>query len=150
MKSIILSIGFLTIFLSSCNSQDNASQKVPSIILNTLNAKFPNNTDVDWEKKGDLYEAEFNDSDNTEITVQIHELGNLVTQKQEIAISKLPLTLTSIIKNQYKDYKIDGAKKLEKDGKTYYLLELDGKGKIDQKLIFTPEGKEEKGFSFWD
>ena len=150
MKFIMLSIGFLTIFLSSCSSQDNTSQKVPSVILNTLDTRFPNNTDVDWEKKGDVYEAKFNDHSKTEITVQIDELGNLVTQKQEIAISKLPLTLTSVIKNQYKDYKIDGAKKLEKDGKTYYQLELDGKGKIDQKLIFTPEGKEEKGFPFWD
>ena len=59
MRKVTLLIPVVTISLASC-AMDVPAGKVPSVIENTLQSKFPNATKMDWEKKGELYEVEFN------------------------------------------------------------------------------------------
>ena len=139
MKSIILVVTGSLFFLYSC-SQDIPNSKVPSVVLNTVQAKFGSVNKIEWEKKNDLYEAEFK-KDSIEYAVYIDTAGKLVMYKMDIRENELPAAVSLTISTEYIGYKIDDAEKIEKDGVTWYEVELEGKGKKDLKLNFSADGK---------
>lgn len=137
----------------SCNSQNMAQEKVPAVVVNTLQTQFPSARGVDWEKKGGLYEADFDVAGSEDITVQIDASGKILMQKQEVALATLPAGIQTLVQNQYKDFTIDEVEKVEKDGATFYQLELDGKGLKSikgKKLVVTAEGQTAANVAFWD
>ena len=139
MKCIAL-VATATLFsLWSC-SQDIPADKVPSVVLNTVQTKFGSASKIEWEKKNNLYEAEFK-KDSTEYAVYIDSTGKLVVYKLDIIENELPSAVSALIRTGYVGYKIDDAGKIEKDGITYYQVELEGKGKKDLELVFSAEGK---------
>jgi biopolymer transport protein ExbD len=144
---IFLPLAFLIV---SCNGQNISKDKVPSLVLNTLKAKYPLINDVDWEKHTNLYEAELDLNDSTEISVRIDEAGGLIMQKQDVPHSNLTSEIAGVIKSQYTDYTIDDVEKIEKDGVIYYQVELKGKNKKEVNLVLLPDGTQEKKFSYWD
>ena len=139
MKSTILVVTASLFFLYSC-SQDIPNSKVPSVVLNTVQAKFGSANNIEWEKKNDLYEAEFK-KDSIEYAVYIDLAGKLVMYKIDIKENELPAAVSSIVHTEYVGYKIDDAEKIEKDGVTYYEVKLEGKRKKDLKLNFSADGK---------
>ena len=139
MKSTILVVTASLFFLYSC-SQDIPNSKVPSVVLNTVQAKFGSANKIEWEKKNDLYEAEFK-KDSIEYAVYIDLAGKLVMYKIDIKENELPAAVSSIVHTEYVGYKIDDAEKIEKDGVTWYEVELEGKGKKVLKLNFSADGK---------
>ena len=139
MKSTILVVTASLFFLYSC-SQDIPNSKVPSVVLNTVQAKFGSANKIEWEKKNDLYEAEFK-KDSIEYAVYIDLAGKLVMYKIDIKENELPAAVSSIVHTEYVGYKIDDAEKIEKEGVTWYEVELEGKGKKDLKLNFAADGK---------
>ena len=139
MKSTILVVTASLFFLYSC-SQDIPNSKVPSVVLNTVQAKFGSANKIEWEKRNDLYEAEFK-RDSIEYAVYVDPAGKLVMYKMDIKENELPAAVSLIISTEYIGYKIDDAEKIEKDRVTYYQVELEGKGKKDLKLHFSADGK---------
>jgi hypothetical protein len=139
MKQIVLIITIASFWLSSC-SQDIPAAKVPSVVQNTLQAKFSNAGKIEWEKKNNEYEAEFH-LDSIEYTVLIDGSGKIVMYKQDIKENELPAVVAGAISQAYAGYKIDDAEKLEKDGVVYYQVELEAKSKKDMQLVFTTDGK---------
>ena len=139
MKYFTLIVTVSLFSLWSC-SQDIPADKVPSVVLNTVQAKFGNAAKIEWEKKNNLYEAEFK-MDSIDYSVYIDPAGKLVMHKQDIKENELPAAVSTIISTEYKAYKIDDAEKVVKDGNTYYQVELEGKGKKDLELVFSAEGK---------
>ena len=125
--------------LYSC-SQDIPASKVPSVVLNTVQTRFGNAAKINWEKKKSLYEAEFK-MDSIKYAAYIDPEGKLLMHKQDIKEAELPATVSSAISTEYIGYKIDDAEKIEKDGITYYGVELEGKGKKDLELVFSADGK---------
>ena len=67
MKKQMILLFPLALLMFSCSGQRISKDKVPSLVLNTLKAKYPLANDVDWEKQGNLYEAELDINDSTEI-----------------------------------------------------------------------------------
>ena len=139
MKCIALVATASLFSLWSC-SQDIPADKVPSVVLNTVQTKFGTASKIDWEKKNNLYEAEFK-KDSIEYAVYIDSAGKLVMYKLDINENELPTAVSAIISTQYAGYKIDDAGKIEKDGFSYYQVELEGKGKKDLELVFSADGK---------
>ena len=139
MKCIALVVTASLFSLWSC-SQDIPADKVPSVVLNTVQTKFGTASKIEWEKKNNLYEAEFK-KDSIEYAVYIDSAGKLVMHKLDINENELPTGVSAIIGAQYVGYKIDDAEKIEKDGVTYYQVELEGKGKKDLELVFSADGK---------
>ena len=139
MKFLTLVVTASLFSLCSC-SQDIRADKVPSVVLNTLQAKFGNAVKIEWEKKNNLYEAEFK-MDSTDFSVYIDPTGKLLMHKQDIKKNELPASLSTVISTEYNGYKIDEAEKVVKDGVIYYQVELEGKGKRDLELVFTADGK---------
>ena len=139
MKFLTLIVSASLFSLCSC-SQDIPAGKVPSVVLNTVQAKFGNAGKIEWEKKNNLYEAEFK-MDSTDYSVYIDPASKLVMHKQNIKKDELPAALSTVIRTEYDGYRIDEVEKVVKDGVIFYQVELEGKGKKDLELVFTADGK---------
>ena len=148
-KEILILIP-LALLIASCKGQNIAKEKVPSLVSNTLKSKFPTSNDVDWVKHGNIYEAELDINDSTELSVRIDESGKVLMQKQDIAVSELSAKIIIAIQNQYPSYTVDDVEKIEKDGSIFYQVELKGKGKKELNLVFSTDGKEEENITYWD
>ena len=151
MKRATLSIAVAfagTFTFSACTGQDIPENKVPSVVVNALAEAFPTATDVEWEKQNGNFEAEF-DSASTDYTVLLNATGAIVEAKHEITVAELPEAVQNAISVNYKDQQPDEVDLLEKDGQTFYQVELDGKVK-ETKLVFDAAGKEQTGFAYWD
>ena len=136
MKTFMLAT---TVFIySSVLSQDIPQSQVPSVVVNTLKAKFPKTTGLEWERRGELYEAEF-DVKNTDHKALLDASGKLIMFKYDIRSSDLPKIVRNTIRNQYEGYRIDGAEKLDNEGIVFYQVDLDGQPS-DQKLVITNDG----------
>lgn len=146
MKALVTTLALvLTISLTSL------AQNVPTAAKDAFNSKYPNATDVDWEKKDKdgktLYIAEYKIG-KTEYYAVYDASGKLMKHKTTIMESELPNAVKSTIKNQYKDYKVDDVYRVEKDGKTFYMVELDGK--VDKKVAISADGVVMKDHTDWE
>lgn len=150
MKGKLITLVAAALISASCSSQDISASNVPSVVLNTLKAKYPAAKGVEWEKHGNYYEAELDLNDTTDVTVRIDEAGTVLMQKQEISVQALPASIITVLQDQYKDYRIDDVDRIEKAGTVYYQVELDRKRKPDVKRVFTADGQEEKTLAYWD
>jgi uncharacterized membrane protein YkoI len=146
MKSVFLLVAAISIGAASCG-QNIASSKVPSVVQNTVQAKYASAAKLEWEKKQKLYEAEFT-INNTDYSVMIDETGKIVSSKTNILVADLPAEVTAAIAKDYGGYTIDEAEKVEKDGVTYYQVELEAKGKKDREVVFTTAGVSTKAISY--
>ena len=128
----------LNIFSSA--SGDYPASKVPSVVHNTIKAKFPGALDIDWEKNGDSYEAEF-DSNGIEYTAYVAPEGKLISYKHDMKVADFPAAIAATINAEYAGYKIDEAEKVEKNNIIYYQVKLESKQKKDLRLIFSADGR---------
>jgi hypothetical protein len=150
MKMQVPGLAFLGMMVASCSNQKISSSKVPSVVLNTVQKKYPAAREIDWEKNDSIYIAEIDLNDRVTVTVQIHQAGKLVMQKLDIAASEIPAPVLTTVHAQYGDYRIDDRERLEIGDAVYYQLELEAKGKKDLDLVFTADGRVEKTIRFWD
>ena len=139
MKSVSLFIAAIAISILSCG-QDIPDSKVPSVVLNAVKSKYPGAGDVDWEKKKDYYKAEF-DIDKVEHTFHIDESGKVLQHKKEITLAELPAAAQENIKSSHAGFEIDDIAIIEKNGQTFYEVELEAKGQKDKKVYFDTQGK---------
>lgn len=148
MRVLFIAGLFAALSLQACGQKVN-SGKVPSVVVNTLSARYNTATDIDWEKKKSHYEAEFTLNDK-ELEVQIDQAGKILVEKSDILANELPAAVTAALQSSYKDYQVDDAHRLDRGGVVYYQVELEARGRKDLKKIFTEAGVEETSFSYWD
>ncbi|HYF70670.1 MAG TPA: PepSY-like domain-containing protein [Ohtaekwangia sp.] len=137
MKTLMFSILAATISTAAV-AQDIPQSDVPSLVLNTFQSKYEKATDLEWEKKGDLYKAEF------EIGTREHDLwidakGQVTKHKEDFPKAELPAAIRQKIESEFKDYTIEDVDKIEEDGKVLYLVDLDGKTG-DRDVFFNEDG----------
>lgn len=121
--------------------QDIPSAQVPPAVIKSFNRYFPDIPKVDWEKKGNQYEAEF-DIKRADHQALFESNGKLIVYKRDIHNGHLPAAVKQTIKQQYPNYKIGEAERIARNGHVYYQVVLKGPDTI--KLVFTPEGKQDK------
>ncbi len=69
------------------------SKSIPGEVVKQLEASFPNAKNVDWEIKGDVYEAIFYLNEVEHIS-KISKKGVLVEYKKNLWLDELPETVT--------------------------------------------------------
>lgn len=118
------------LFLTGCllfsgltYGQDIAVKDVPSVVMNSFNKAFPNATEVEWEMKGDLYNAEF-DVSRRDHEVWLNSKGSIIKHKQEIKSRELPEVVAKTLKQNFKGYWIDDVDKYEVGKQFFYKVEL--------------------------
>ena len=147
MKKALLFLSALTCTVAACG-QNIKPADVPSLVMNTFQTTFSNAVDIEWEKHKDFYIADFEVS-TTEYEVKISPSGKIAMQKQDVSVSELPQSINDAISKRFSKFKIDDADKVEKDGQTYYQVELD-KGLTEKKIVFSTSGEETKAISYWN
>lgn len=149
MKAIMLSILMFGGVLTSCSQEDDVSPKdVPSVVLNTFNAQFAKAVDIEWEKHGENYEAEF-DIDRTDHKALIEGSGSMLMFKHDIPASELPAEVQSTLDQDFADYKIEDPERLEKEGIVYYQIEME-KGEMEEYKVFSADGTIDESLTYWD
>ena len=124
-------------------AQDIPQEQVPSLVLNAFQSKFSNATDVEWEKKGDLFKVEF-EIGSLDHDLWIDKTGNIKKHKEEFSKTNLPEAVNQKIKTEFSGYRIDDVDKIETDGKVFYQVELDGKSD-DRDVLFSSDGSVQQG-----
>lgn len=130
----LMVLGTGTIF-----AQDIPSSQVPSVIVNNFKKEFPKANDIEWEMQGDLYNVDFEIGWFTDYEAWFTASGKLVKQTQEISKSDIPKAVANAIKTQYKEYRIEDAKKIIEDGVETYKVELE-KWDEDFDVIYSKNG----------
>jgi len=147
MKKALLLITSLAFSAAACG-QNIRTADVPSLVMNTFQTTFDKAVDIEWEKHKNLYVVDF-EMGTTDYEVKIDAAGKIVMQKQDISVLELPKAISEAISSKFGKYQIDDADKLEKDGQTYYQVELD-KGLTEKKVVFTDSGQVTKAIAYWN
>lgn len=125
-------------------AQDLPSSRVPSVVTNAFQQRFPKAVDIDWELEHGIYQADF------EINRLDHEVwfdreGRMLKHKQEIKTRSLPEKIRSAVRMRHRGYRLMDAEKLTRDGRTVYKLEL-RKLLHEIDIIVDDNGEEVVGF----
>lgn len=148
MKFLTLSVLSLSLVGCSLFDEDIPSSKVPSLVKNAFDQAYANPVDVEWEKKKDHYEVDF-EIDQQDHTALFNKEGQLLMSKQDIRKSELPAEIANNVSNDFPDRYIDDVDKIEKEGETLYQLELDGTPN-ELKIVYRADGQVEENFKYWD
>ncbi|WP_192821675.1 hypothetical protein [Rufibacter sp. LB8] len=130
----------------SC-TRDLAPTDVPSLALNSVKAKFPQALTIDWEKAGDLFEAEF-EVNGLDQTILVDANGTISKVKQDLLVTDLPAAVDAAIKRDFAGYVVDDLEKVEINGQVYYQVELENKLKTVEK-VFAADGTVAT-VAYWD
>lgn len=136
-KKLLLAICLLISGLTY--AQDLLVSEVPPAVLNSFKKSFPNSTRVEWERKGDLYNVEF-DVARRDNEVWLNDKGAIVKHKKELRSSELPAAVMNTLKQNYKGFRIDDVDRYEEAKKFYYKVELK-KLLEERKVVLDQSGK---------
>jgi len=139
MKIIRVAIIAL-IATATMNAQDLETSEVPESFTEGLLEKYPNATDIEWEKNGTDYKVEF-EVGRMEHEIWFNKEGESVRVEQEITTARMPQGLVDIINRDYANYKIDSVEAIEKDGRTTYKVELEKSWNEQLIITYTKEGR---------
>ncbi|MDR6781806.1 hypothetical protein ABIE26_001706 [Pedobacter africanus] len=120
-QQLLLALGLL--FSAASHPQDIAVKDVPAAVMTSFNKAFPKAVHVEWEMKGNLYNAEF-DLGRRDHEVWLNSKGAIVKHKEEIRGRELPEAVSRTIKQNYKGYWIDDADRYEEGKQFFYKVEL--------------------------
>lgn len=148
MKSIrIIAAAILGFTVLGC-SQQIPESKIPSVVLNTLDVEFSNAANVEWEKKGDIYEVEF-EVNNIDHEALIEETGTLIKYIKEVSLEELPEMLKTTLSSKEELKKVDDMHLLTLGEASYYQLEFEGTLTSSTK-VYDLEGEEMKNINYYD
>ena len=139
MKNLFVALLAVLPFVTISCAQDIPQHNVPSVILNAFSAAYPNAADIEWEKKGNIYNVEF-EIGKTEHEIWYNAEGKVLKHKTEIPLSEVPAAVTEMLRKDFSDYKIDDIDLVEEGGKTFYVVDLDG-SPSDRVLHVSPDVK---------
>ena len=120
-------------------AQDINQADVPAAVKNAFEKEYANATDVEWEKKMENYQVDF-DVDRIDHEVWYNASGTVVKKEQDISETDLPQPVRDAIKTGYTGYRVDDIEKVWQNNATSYELELE-KGNEDKHLTFDANGK---------
>lgn len=136
MKKALFIISAAALFSCGTSAQDLKTSDVPAAVKSAFEKLYPSVKDVDWEKEGANYEAEF-DLSKVETSVVFDATGNLLETETAIAISELPKEASNYITKTHPGKKIKEAAKITAaNGTVTYEAEVD-----ESDLIFDAGGK---------
>lgn len=141
MKTIQTVLALLIFFFTvACDKEPGHLKKadVPDAVMSAFNSAHPDARDVEWEKEGEYYEVEFEEG-RVEMEIVYDIEGNVIETEIEIDVSDLPDAIVKYINDNYSDYKIDEAEKIENGEGVLYEVEIEYK-RSELELMFDGNG----------
>ncbi len=137
MKNLMLLIGVFSILSFTACGQ--AGKAVPEKVKTAFSEKFPDATKVKWDKENETeWEAEFK-MNSKEYSANFNADGTWVETEYELKLKDLPLAVTSKLKSDFADYKVDEAEVTETVEGTVYEIQLK-KGKEEMEVAIDASG----------
>lgn len=130
--------------LSSCGDDDDdkVTGSVPEAFTKALQAKFPEAKNVEWERKGNYYVAEFTHNfqetdvwfgDGAQWAMTVTDYGkNLFFLPPEVE--------ASFAESEYGYWTVDDVDFYERTDRNFYVIEVEKKGQPDTDLFYQPDG----------
>lgn len=138
MKNLLVLLSAVTSFSFA---QDIPQSQVPAVVVNGFQQKYSKAADVEWEKKGEIFEVEFETGiPSKDHKMHIDKAGKVIMHAQDIAKSELPALVRKSIRQQFPGYASSDAVRIEQKGVVTYQVELEKK-KDDRKVTFDIKGK---------
>ncbi|ARS37228.1 PepSY-like domain-containing protein [Pontibacter actiniarum] len=149
MKPTAIALLFLGSFLFACDNDDDVKpDDVPVAVKDTLVNTFPNAQNIEWDKKGEDYEADF-DQDTVEYDALLNASGALLMHKYDIAEAALPEEVKASITQNYAGYRVDDAEVVDRAGALYYQVDLE-KDNSEEKLVLSADGQAQTEIPYWE
>lgn len=140
MKKSFVTGAIALSFANIAVAQDIPQSRVPSIIVNSFQQRFPKAYDVEWEIKGGLYKVDFETSlFGADHDAWFDKTGKLIKHEEEISKSDLPKKVRTGIEAGFSGYRIDDPKKINEGNRSTYVLELKSV-REEWKVAFDAEG----------
>lgn len=134
---------FAVVVLTGCDKDDDIRvSDVPQAVMNTFEAKFPNVTSVEWEKKSGYYVADFwQEGIETHVWIDTKADWKMTELDFGTNLGLLPDAVKNAFLNgQYANWRVDDIDKYERPDKIFYLIEIETKGQQDRDLFFAEDG----------
>lgn len=137
---LIWSAFMLALTTTGAVAQDIPQSQVPAVVVNSFQQKFPKAKKVEWEVKGDTYEAEFETGlFGTDQEAWFQHNGRLLRYKTDINKRDLPKNVLDRVKRDFPGYRIDDAKRITAEQKVSYAFEVKSQ-KEEWKLVVDSQG----------
>jgi hypothetical protein len=135
MRTSIITI-FALLISAFAIAQDLDPKEVPGIVKSTILIRFPDATNIKWEKEKDNYEASFT-LNKKEQTALLDSSGNLLQTEMKITMDQLPNGILQYVKTNYRRKKVREISKItDPNGKEFFEVEI-----YKKDLIFDCKGK---------
>ncbi|MDX1426555.1 MAG: PepSY-like domain-containing protein [Salegentibacter mishustinae] len=147
MKKTVFLVLAIAMVFTACEDDDMRNADIPSVVLNGFTEQFSNATGVDWEKKADLYEAEF-EIEKVDYEAILSSDGTIVKYKYDVSYDALPEAVQASITADYDKKNIDEIELIQISEKSYYQVEFDAEPN-DNKIIFEESGQVTTEITTW-
>lgn len=121
----------------SC-AQELSQNDVPQKVVKAFSDKYPEAYDVEWEKKGRLYNVEF-DYNHRELELWINEQGTIERTSEDLTQNDIPEIVYKTFMENHEGYRIEDIEKVTTNNKTVYKIEAEDE--YDNEFTFVLDGK---------
>jgi hypothetical protein len=147
MKKTVFLVLAMAMVFTACEDDDIRNADIPSVVLNGFTEQFSNATGVEWEKKADLYEAEF-EIEKVDYEAILSSDGTIVKYKYDVSYEALPEAVQASITADYDKTNIDEIELIQISETSYYQVEFDAEPN-DNKIIFEESGQVTTEITTW-
>lgn len=147
MKKTVFLVLAIAMVFTACEDDDIRNADIPSVVLNGFTEQFSNATGVEWEKKADLYEAEF-EIEKVDYEAILSSDGTIVKYKYDVSYEALPEAVQASITADYDKANIDEIELIQISETSYYQVEFDAEPN-DNKIIFEESGQVTTEITTW-
>lgn len=147
MKKTVFLVLAMAMVFTACEDDDIRNADIPSVVLNGFTEQFSNATGVEWEKKADLYEAEF-EIEKVDYEAILSSDGTIVKYKYDVSYEALPEAVQASITADYDKTNIDEIELIQISETSYYQVEFDAEPN-DNKIIFEESGQVTTQITTW-
>tara|TARA_Y100000588_G_C13686465_1_gene682586 strand:- start:63 stop:506 length:444 start_codon:yes stop_codon:yes gene_type:complete len=147
MKKTVFLVLAIAMVFTACEDDDMRNADIPSVVLNGFTEQFSNATGVEWEKKADLYEAEF-EIEKVDYEAILSSDGTIVKYKYDVSYEALPEAVQASITADYDKANIDEIELIQISETNYYQVEFDAEPN-DNKIIFEESGQVTTEITTW-
>lgn len=142
MKAKIVCILFLLVIAADTMFASGAGikPKVPQAVLDAFKAKYPLVKDIEWEKEGDNYEAEF-EMGKSEYEASFTATGQWLETEQEVGVEDLPAAVYTAFNTAYPNAKKVEIEKIETHNQVIkYKFEFK-EGRKKKEVVYDSKGE---------
>ncbi len=137
MKKFFVSASFAIILMGSACGQDLKTSQVPANVKTACMKKYPEATNIAWEKENGNYEANWGGKSGEDNSAMFTPSGVFVEIVKAIPVSQLPASAITYVKEHENGATIREAGLVtDANGTVTYEAEIKGKD-----LIFDKDGK---------